>query len=74
MKNENLNIISSVFLFLCSLSPVFSQSKGLKSITENELRTHLELEEAEQCMAGKQCVSLGLQVAELRAQMDRPSD
>lgn len=32
-----------------------------------ELRTHLELEEAKSCMEGKQCVSLGLQVAELKA-------
>jgi hypothetical protein len=32
-----------------------------------ELRTHMEQEEAQQCMEGKQCVSLGLQVAELKA-------
>jgi hypothetical protein len=32
-----------------------------------ELRTHLELQEAKSCMEGKQCVSLGLQVAELKA-------
>lgn len=32
-----------------------------------ELMTHLELEEAKSCMEGKQCVSLGLQVAELKA-------
>jgi len=32
-----------------------------------ELRTHLDLEEANRCMEGKQCVSLGLQVAEMRA-------
>ncbi len=32
-----------------------------------ELRTHLEPEEAKRCIEGKQCVSLGLQVAELRA-------
>jgi len=32
-----------------------------------ELRTHLELEEAKSCMEGKRCVSLGLQIAELKA-------
>lgn len=34
---------------------------------DRELRIHLEPQEAEQCMEGKQCTSLGLQVAELRA-------
>ena len=41
---------------------------------DRELRTHMELKEAEQCMEGKQCVSLGLQVAELRAQLKNLSD
>ncbi len=29
------------------------------------LRTYLDVADAEQCMEGKQCVSLGLQIAEL---------
>ncbi len=37
----------------------------------HELKTHLELEEADQCMEGKQCVSLGLQVAQLKANIER---
>ena len=37
----------------------------------HELITHLEPEEADQCMEGKQCVSLGLQVAQLVANIDR---
>jgi len=31
----------------------------------HHLQTRLELDEAEKCMAGKQCVSLGIQVAQL---------
>ena len=38
------------------------------------LKTHLEPEEADQCMDGKQCVSLGLQVAQLKANIERMSD
>ena len=34
---------------------------------DTELRTHLELEEAKDCMEGKRCVSFGLQIAELKA-------
>jgi hypothetical protein len=33
----------------------------------HELKTHLEPEDADGCMAGKQCVSLGLQIAQLEA-------
>jgi hypothetical protein len=35
-----------------------------------ELKTFLETDEAEQCMAGKQCVSLGLQISQLRANIE----
>lgn len=34
---------------------------------EAELKTHLEPEDADGCMEGKQCVSLGLQIAQLKA-------
>jgi hypothetical protein len=37
----------------------------------HELETHLEPEEADACMDGKQCVSLGLQVAQLAANIKR---
>lgn len=39
-----------------------------------ELKTHLEPEEADQCMEGKQCVSLGPQVAQLKANIERMPD
>jgi hypothetical protein len=34
---------------------------------EAELKTHLEPEDADGCMEGKQCVSLGLQIAQLKS-------
>ncbi len=37
----------------------------------HELKTHLEPEDANGCMDGKQCVSLGLQIAELRSNIER---
>lgn len=37
----------------------------------HELKTYLELEETRDCMQGKQCVSLGLQVAQLKANIER---
>lgn len=31
----------------------------------NQLKTHLEPEDANACMEGKQCISLGTQIAQL---------
>jgi hypothetical protein len=36
----------------------------------HELKTHLESEDADGCMEGKQCVSLGLQIAQLKANIE----
>lgn len=38
---------------------------------ELELKTHLELQEVDDCMEGKQCVSLGLQIAQLRTNIEK---
>ena len=38
---------------------------------EHELKTHLELQEADECMEGKQCVSLGVQIGELRTNIEK---
>lgn len=38
---------------------------------EHELKTHLELSEADECIEGKQCVSLGLQIGQLRANIEK---
>ncbi len=36
-----------------------------------ELKTHLELQEVDDCMEGKQCVSLSLQISQLRANIEK---
>lgn len=37
----------------------------------HELKTFLEEPEAQQCMDGKQCVSLGLQIGQLRKNIEQ---
>jgi hypothetical protein len=38
---------------------------------KHELKTFLEDNDAEACMLGKQCVSLGIEIAQLKANIDR---
>lgn len=38
---------------------------------KHELKTHLESQEADECIEGKQCVSLGLQIAQLKANIEK---
>ena len=38
---------------------------------EHELKTFLEEAEAQECMDGKQCVSLGLQIGQLRQNIEQ---
>jgi hypothetical protein len=38
---------------------------------ELELKTYLELQEVDDCMEGKQCVSLGIQISQLRANIEK---
>ena len=38
---------------------------------EHELKTFLEESEAQECMDGKQCVSLGIQIGQLRQNIDQ---
>ena len=38
---------------------------------KHELKTFLEDSEAQQCMDGKQCVSLGLQIGQLRKNIEQ---
>jgi hypothetical protein len=40
----------------------------------HELKTHLEPEDADGCMKGNKCVSLGLQIAQLKANIESMSD
>ncbi|HER63387.1 MAG TPA: hypothetical protein ENO11_05355 [Desulfobacteraceae bacterium] len=37
---------------------------------QHELQHHLEIPDADQCMEGKQCVSLGLEIAQLRKNIE----
>ena len=37
---------------------------------KHELKTHLEPEDTDGCMDGKQCVSLGIQIAQLKANIE----
>jgi len=37
---------------------------------EHELQHHLEIPDADACMAGKQCASLGLEIAQLRKNIE----
>jgi len=37
----------------------------------HELKTYLEPEDADVCMAGRQCIGLGFQIAQLRSNIDR---
>jgi hypothetical protein len=36
-----------------------------------ELKTHLDDGDAEQCMLGRKCIGLGIEVAQLRANIER---
>ena len=36
-----------------------------------ELKTHLEDGDADKCMLGRQCVGLGIEIAQLRANIER---
>jgi hypothetical protein len=38
---------------------------------QHELKTFLEYGDAETCMQGKQCISLGIEIAQLRANIER---
>jgi len=38
---------------------------------KQELKTYLEAGDAEKCMQGKQCVSLGIEIAQLRDSIER---
>jgi hypothetical protein len=40
----------------------------------HELKTHLEPEDADGCMKGNKCISLGLQIAQLKANIEDMQD
>ena len=52
----------------------FNEEKGAWIVhlkkDEHELETHLEPEDARKCMEGKECVHLGLQVEQLKKNIE----
>jgi hypothetical protein len=56
----------------CGIDVKVTYDEALKSWVvdlsrkNRRLRTYLEPEEADQCVEGKQCVSLGIQIAQLK--------
>ncbi|GBC60486.1 hypothetical protein DENIS_1439 [Desulfonema ishimotonii] len=38
---------------------------------KHELKTYLEANDAEACIGGKECVSLGIEIAQLKANIER---
>jgi hypothetical protein len=78
-KKELCDKIKSIYPDIgeCGINVDVNFDKGKKAWVvdlkkdKHELKTHLEPEEADQCIEGKQCVSLGLQIAQLRANIDR---
>ncbi len=57
-------IIATAFILFSGVSSAFSQSKALKSMTENELRTHLELIAADE-FQGRETPSRELEICTL---------
>ena len=78
-KNELCEKIKGIYpdIGQCGIDVDVEYDEGKKSWIvdlkkdNHELKTHLEPAEADQCMEGKQCVSLGLQVAQLKANIER---
>lgn len=72
-KNELCKKITSIYpdIGTCGIdvNVDYSEEKGAYIVDmkkdEHHLQTHLEIDESEQCMEGKQCVSLGIQIAQL---------
>lgn len=73
-KNELCKKISEIFpdIGTCGIDVTVNYDDEKKAWVvdlkkdAHELKTFLELDEAGACMEGKQCVSLGLQIAQLK--------
>jgi len=78
-KKELCEKIKSVFpdIGQCGIDVQvdFDQSKKAWVVDlekdKHRLKTYLEPEDADLCMDGKQCVGLGLQIAQLRANIEK---
>jgi hypothetical protein len=78
-KNELCEKIRSVFPDIgeCGIDVKVDYDNSQKAWVvdlkkdNKELKTFLEPYEAEDCMQGKQCVSLGIQIAQLKDSIER---
>lgn len=78
-KDELCNKIKSIYPDIgeCGIDVDVKYDEGQKAWVVDlkkdqvELKTFLEPDEANQCMDGKQCVSLGMQIAQLRSNIER---
>ena len=77
-KKELCDKISEIYpeIGACGINVDVEWNEGKKAWVvdlkkdDHELTTHLEPEDADGCMEGKQCVSLGLQIAQLKANIE----
>jgi hypothetical protein len=78
-KNELCEKIRSIYPDIgeCGIDVKVDYDEAQKAWVVNlkknhhELKTYLEFGDAETCMQGKQCISLGIEVAQLRANIER---
>ena len=78
-KEELCNKIRSIYPEIgeCGIDVSAAWNEGKKAWVvdlkkdEHELKTYLEPEDADACMDGKQCVSLGVQIAQLKANIEK---
>ncbi len=78
-KEELCEKIKAVFpeIGVCGINLMVDYDKGNKAWVvdlkkdQHELKTFLEESEAQECMDGKQCVSLGLQIGQLRKNIEQ---
>jgi len=78
-KEELCEKIKSVFpeIGACGINLMVDYDENNKAWVvdlkkdEHELKTFLEESEAQECMDGKQCVSLGLQIGQLRKNIEQ---
>lgn len=78
-KEELCEKIKAVFpeIGACGIDLMVDYDKNNKAWVvdlkkdKHELKTFLEDSEAQQCMDGKQCVSLGLQIGQLRKNIEQ---
>lgn len=78
-KNELCEKIRSIYPDIgeCGIDVKVEYDEGQKTWVvdlkknKHELRTYLELGDAEKCLEGIQCVSLGIEIAQLRGNIER---